>query len=412
MPFGEELGAGVGPRTEALKYSYIGSDNIRQRFTGYEKDDETGLDFAEARMYQNKHGRFTAVDPLLASASATDPQTFNRYIYTGNNPVNYTDPSGLSYCRAGGGVVYWTGRGNACNGNDENLDGKVREISSSGCVNGRCYSARQIVHFKADGTTRILNATPENRAIAQGQSVVSTTVEVTRETAGGAEASNAATVATESASVSGTITPKGLLPLPCPPDDSACGSGNVPIPPSLNTTNVEPLKSVEAIAQIAEYGTLVPGLNVPFSIIAAVTRAGQGDIDGAGDNLLGVVPFGGLRRLDKAADVAKGGRFDDLPRIRGLERHHMPADSVSPISRGDGPAIQMTQSDHKATSSWGPSNSAKAYRSNLKSLIGSGQMRKAMAMEVKDVRRIGGRRYNSAIKEMLSYAKQKGYLVR
>lgn len=63
MPFGEEIAAGVGGRTQAQKYSYLGSDRIRQRFTGYEKDDETGLDFAEARMYQNRHGRFTAVDP-------------------------------------------------------------------------------------------------------------------------------------------------------------------------------------------------------------------------------------------------------------------------------------------------------------------------------------------------------------
>ncbi|MGE3467286.1 MAG: hypothetical protein AB7J13_10165 [Pyrinomonadaceae bacterium] len=70
MPFGEELGAGVGPRTTGLKYS--GTDNVRQRFTGYEKDTESGLDFGEARMYENKHGRFTAVDPLMASASAGD----------------------------------------------------------------------------------------------------------------------------------------------------------------------------------------------------------------------------------------------------------------------------------------------------------------------------------------------------
>ncbi len=67
MPFGEEIGVGVGGRTESQKYSVTGSDNIRKRFTGYEKDDETGLDFAEARMYQNKHGRFTAPDPLMSS---------------------------------------------------------------------------------------------------------------------------------------------------------------------------------------------------------------------------------------------------------------------------------------------------------------------------------------------------------
>ena len=95
MPFGEELQAGIGGRSENLKYSANGTDNVRKRFTGYEKDAETGLDFAEARYYNNAHGRFTAVDPLLASGQSTNPQSFNRYAYTTNNPVNLTDPSGL-----------------------------------------------------------------------------------------------------------------------------------------------------------------------------------------------------------------------------------------------------------------------------------------------------------------------------
>lgn len=95
MPFGEELNAGTPNRTEAQKYGLTGADNLRKRFTGYEKDTETGLDFAEARYYQNKHGRFTAVDPLLASGKSSNPQTFNRYVYVMNRPLIMTDPSGL-----------------------------------------------------------------------------------------------------------------------------------------------------------------------------------------------------------------------------------------------------------------------------------------------------------------------------
>ncbi len=41
MPFGEDLYAVVGARSASLKYSTLGTDNIRKRFTGYEKDDET-----------------------------------------------------------------------------------------------------------------------------------------------------------------------------------------------------------------------------------------------------------------------------------------------------------------------------------------------------------------------------------
>jgi hypothetical protein len=36
-----------------------------------------------------------------------------------------------------------------------------------------------------------------------------------------------------------------------------------------------------------------------------------------------------------------GGAYGKLDRAVGLERHHMPADSVSPIARARGPAIQM-----------------------------------------------------------------------
>jgi RHS repeat-associated protein len=95
MPFGEELTPDEQNRTTNRKYNT--GDNIRQKFTGYQKDTETNLDFAEARMYENRHGRFTAVDPLLASGHSANPQTFNRYVYVGNDPINITDPLGLDW---------------------------------------------------------------------------------------------------------------------------------------------------------------------------------------------------------------------------------------------------------------------------------------------------------------------------
>jgi RHS repeat-associated protein len=107
MPFGEELNTDTSNRTTSLKYGQ--SDSVRQRFTGYQKDTETGLDFAEARMYENRHGRFTAVDPLLASGKSADPQTFNRYSYTSNNPIIRIDANGKIWGRAANGTVRWFG---------------------------------------------------------------------------------------------------------------------------------------------------------------------------------------------------------------------------------------------------------------------------------------------------------------
>src|SRR5260370_10367461 len=66
LPFGEELSAGVGGRTAQEGYN---SDNVRQHFTGYEADAETGLNFAQARYQSPVQGRFTSVDPLMASAN-------------------------------------------------------------------------------------------------------------------------------------------------------------------------------------------------------------------------------------------------------------------------------------------------------------------------------------------------------
>lgn len=93
LPFGEELFAGTGGRTPQQNF---GADNLRQKFTQYERDTETSLDFAQARYYASKQGRFTSVDPLLASAKLSQPQSWNRYAYVLNNPLKLVDPSGLT----------------------------------------------------------------------------------------------------------------------------------------------------------------------------------------------------------------------------------------------------------------------------------------------------------------------------
>jgi RHS repeat-associated protein len=94
MPFGEEVAATVANRNQVA--GYTANDRIRQQYTGYERDGESGLDFAQNRYFAAKHGRFTSVDPLAASASAKNPQTLNRYSYALNSPYKFTDPLGLA----------------------------------------------------------------------------------------------------------------------------------------------------------------------------------------------------------------------------------------------------------------------------------------------------------------------------
>jgi RHS repeat-associated protein len=91
-PFGEEVF--TTQRTTALGYA---ADTVRKKFTGYERDTETNLDFAQARYFNSSLGRYSSTDPLQASGFTSNPQSWNRYTYVGNNPLNLTDPNGLTW---------------------------------------------------------------------------------------------------------------------------------------------------------------------------------------------------------------------------------------------------------------------------------------------------------------------------
>jgi RHS repeat-associated protein len=100
LPFGEELGAGVGARTTGMGYSL--ADSTNQKFTQKERDTESGLDYFLARYYSSAQGRFTSPDPIFISdQQAYSPQLWNLYNYAGNNPLAYTDPTGMELVRLG-----------------------------------------------------------------------------------------------------------------------------------------------------------------------------------------------------------------------------------------------------------------------------------------------------------------------
>ncbi|MEZ0604617.1 LysM peptidoglycan-binding domain-containing protein [Paraburkholderia sp. IW21] len=135
-----------------------------------------------------------------------------------------------------------------------------------------------------------------------------------------------------------------------------------------------------------------------------------------------VVPPAGVGFGAGVADATsafRGGAYGRLETGVGIERHHLPANSASPITTYSGPAIQMDKADHLLTSSHGSRGLAGAeYRSEIEQLVQQGQMRQAMATEIWDVRRVavagGGvpTKYNGAIREMLDYSYGKGWLDR
>jgi RHS repeat-associated protein len=94
---------------------HAGCPQFSPKFTGKNRDVETTLDWFEVRHMSGAQGRFQSVDPGNAGANAADPQTWNAYAYVGNNPLSYTDPSGmgpetLGLC-AGGPVACGIGIG-------------------------------------------------------------------------------------------------------------------------------------------------------------------------------------------------------------------------------------------------------------------------------------------------------------
>ena len=72
---------------------FTNSCSTNYKFTGYERDTETGNDYAFARYYSQREERFLSPDPL--DGSSTDPQALSKFTYVRNNPTNFTDPSGL-----------------------------------------------------------------------------------------------------------------------------------------------------------------------------------------------------------------------------------------------------------------------------------------------------------------------------
>lgn len=118
----------AGTVTDKLDYlpygeQIAGGSFTTHRFTGYERDSESGLDYAFARYYNSGLGLFVSVDPApvrssrslipgpevasahpdatlqqarRAGSCTSDPQILNRFAYVVNDPLALTDPSGVT----------------------------------------------------------------------------------------------------------------------------------------------------------------------------------------------------------------------------------------------------------------------------------------------------------------------------
>jgi RHS repeat-associated protein len=85
-PFGEERKLGIDAR---MRRTYTGQRDEADQYVG------SLMDY-NARFYVTKLGRFASADTVVPIGN--DPQSFNRYAYVRNNPLNRVDPSGHGDC--------------------------------------------------------------------------------------------------------------------------------------------------------------------------------------------------------------------------------------------------------------------------------------------------------------------------
>jgi len=72
--------------------SWYNATNDKLFFTTYERDAESGNDYAQARYYVNRLALFSALDSI--SGDNSDPQSLNLYPYVRNDPIDFLDPTG------------------------------------------------------------------------------------------------------------------------------------------------------------------------------------------------------------------------------------------------------------------------------------------------------------------------------
>jgi RHS repeat-associated protein len=89
LPFGQEI-----PTTWGNRANCVPDPSETLKFTGKERDAETGLDNFGARYMSSAQGRFTSPDPSIKGIALADPQSWNLYSYVRNRPTRFIDVEG------------------------------------------------------------------------------------------------------------------------------------------------------------------------------------------------------------------------------------------------------------------------------------------------------------------------------
>jgi RHS repeat-associated protein len=84
-----------GKQVETMDNHVRTGGQMTRGYTDHEMLSDFGLIHMNGRVYDPTIARFLSCDPVVQDIG--DSQTYNRYSYCANNPVNFSDPTGLSF---------------------------------------------------------------------------------------------------------------------------------------------------------------------------------------------------------------------------------------------------------------------------------------------------------------------------
>jgi RHS repeat-associated protein len=117
-PFGQEIMGADSNQPNGVFAPYTDGTSMHYKFTGKERDAESGLDYFGTRYYGSSMGRFMSPDDgadavmgvPVPFADLSNPQSLNLYSYVDNNPLTRRDYDGhASYQDDGNGQLTWQG---------------------------------------------------------------------------------------------------------------------------------------------------------------------------------------------------------------------------------------------------------------------------------------------------------------
>ena len=179
------------------------------KYTTYERDGNGGDD-AMMRRYQSNWNRFSQPDPYDGSYDATNPQSFNRYSYVQNDPVNFVDQSGL--------CSFSVALGNQSNISADQLQAMMSRISEIFVAAGQ-----QINFLPANARGSDFNLTVYSSVAASGRTELPRTVGSTDRLGSGI--SNVGRLYVDRLTNSATSTTMGRIMFPLSPNFLGFGLG-------------------------------------------------------------------------------------------------------------------------------------------------------------------------------------------